>query len=92
MQSTLTFRPASNVAVAEFDGEAVLLNVTSGIYFGLNPIANRIWQLLSMGASEPEIAQTMLDEYDVDEARLRTDIAATMRQLEANGLVSRVEA
>ncbi|MCC7372885.1 MAG: PqqD family protein [Chloroflexi bacterium] len=92
MHSTLTFRPASHVAVAEFDGETVLLNVSSGIYFGLNPIASRIWQLLGTGASEPLIVQTLLDEYDVDEARLRADVAATVRQLAADGLVCQVEA
>lgn len=69
----------------------VLLNVTSGIYFGLNPVASRIWQLLATGLDEPGIVQALLAEYDVDEARLRLDVASTIRQLQTDGLLDTVE-
>jgi hypothetical protein len=70
----------------------VLLNVTSGIYFGLNPIAARIWQLLDEGLGEHEIVQAMLAEYDVEEARLRADVASTLDQLRTDGLICDAEA
>jgi hypothetical protein len=92
LQSVRTYRPSSHVAAADFDGEMVLLNVTSGIYFGLNPIAARIWQLLDAGLGEHEIVQAMLAEYDVEEARLRADVASTLDQLRTDGLICDAEA
>jgi hypothetical protein len=92
LQSVRTYRPSSQVAAADFDGEMVLLNVTSGIYFGLNPIAARIWQLLDAGLGEHEIVQAMLAEYDVEEARLRADVASTLDQLRTDGLICDAEA
>jgi len=35
-----------DVLFRELDGEAVLLNLKTGIYFGLNPVATRMWQLI----------------------------------------------
>ena len=29
------------------DGEAVLLDLASGTYFGLNPVGSRVWELIS---------------------------------------------
>jgi hypothetical protein len=77
-----------DVLYQELIDEAVLLNLTSEQYFGLDPVGTRIWQLLEEnGDSEYVIAQ-MLQEYDVEEATLRCDLAAFIEKLSAAGLVN----
>jgi hypothetical protein len=67
--------------------ETVLLDVQSGQYYGLDPVAARVWTLLSEHGDVELTVRTMLDEYDVQETRLREDVARLLRALHENGLV-----
>ena len=44
----------------ELQGEAVLLNLKSGVYFGLDPVGTRIWELFAKHDRLPEIARTVI--------------------------------
>jgi len=39
-------RVGKDVMFRELDGEAVLLNLESGKYYGLDPVGSRIWQFV----------------------------------------------
>ena len=79
-----------SVVDAVLGDEAVLLNVESGVYFGLNAIGARIWELLVEGPTQEEIVGRLLDEYDVEAAQLRADIEGFMQALAAKGLTRSV--
>lgn len=79
------------VVLAELDDEAILLNVESGIYFGLDPLGTLIWKRLGDGALEDEIFEEMLDQYEVDGDKLRSDISVFLATLAANNLVRPVD-
>ncbi|MEO1692586.1 MAG: PqqD family protein, partial [Cyanobacteria bacterium J06631_6] len=57
------YKASTNYLYSEIDSEAVILDVNSGTYFGLNEVSNRIWQLLQTPASEPAIIEQILAEY-----------------------------
>ena len=80
------YAPNDAVVVTELDGEAILLNCESGVFFGLNALGTRIWQLLVMGEDEESISTVLLTEYAVDEARLRADLSKFLLVLVAKGL------
>ena len=44
-------RIPESVLFQELDGEAVLLHLESGVYFGLDPIGTRMWHLLEESES-----------------------------------------
>jgi hypothetical protein len=67
--------------------EAVLLNLTTERYFGLNPIGTRIWNVLSTSESIQTAYETLLREYDVDPARLRADLEELVGDLLAQKLI-----
>src|SRR5207249_4959695 len=54
-----------NVLFQELQGEAVLLNLTSGVYFGLDQMGTRVWQLLGKQELLSDVAQSIMAEYDV---------------------------
>ena len=87
-QPRLTINEA--VVYAELDNEAVLLNVETGIYFGLNDIGTRIWKLLEQSSSPEVIVTNLLDEYDVDPVKLRTDVNAFLDQLIDRQLITAI--
>jgi Coenzyme PQQ synthesis protein D (PqqD) len=77
------------VVFAELDAEAILLNTSTGIYFGLDSVGTRIWTLLGQNLSDEQIHAQLIEEYDVDADELRTDLARLLEQLEAHGLITR---
>lgn len=69
--------------------EAVLLDLRSEKYFGLNPIGTRFWQLLQDGGDLESIRRRLLSEYDVSEDQLRADLDSLVQRLVSAGLVTR---
>jgi hypothetical protein len=76
-----------DVLFQELQGEAVLLNLKSGIYFGLDAIGTRIWRLFSNHQALPAIVQVITDEYDVTRDRCEADLLTLVSELERQGLV-----
>ena len=70
-----------------FDGDAVLLDLGSGTYFGLNEVGSRIWQSLEKGATVAELVAAVLAGFEVDEATARRDLDALLEDLSTRGLI-----
>jgi hypothetical protein len=80
-----------SVVCAELDQEAVLLNVETGVYFGLDPIGTAIWKLLEAGSTEEDIIRQLTAEYEVELVQIQTDMAEFLDLLSSKGLVQVVE-
>ena len=79
------------------DGEAVLLDLGSGTYFGLNDVGTAVWSFLKPeeGDASPVRLAKILDQivthYDVEETQARQDLNELLDELLAKGLVLKVE-
>lgn len=76
-----------HVMVRQLGDEAVILDMASGYYFGLDPVGARIWQLLSQPSSFAEIVERMAREYDVTPEQAESDLVRFVEELKANGLL-----
>ena len=76
-----------DVLFREIEGEAVILNLATGIYFGLEQLGTKIWHLIQKGSHLKDILKSLLKEYEVDESRCREDLLKLIRALQKNGLV-----
>jgi hypothetical protein len=72
----------TQVLVRFLDKEAVLLNLDTERYFGLDETGARMWQLLT---SQPSVETAY--QYDVDTETLRQDIIELLENLTENGLL-----
>ena len=77
----------NNVLVRFLGKECVLLNLKSEIYYGLDEIGTRMWQLLTTAASIEDAYTELLAEFDVDTALLRQNLAELLEQLADRGLL-----
>jgi hypothetical protein len=78
---------SDDVVFKEIDGEAVLLDLGRGTYFGLDPVGTRIWQtLVEHGCARPAIAP-LLEEFDVSPDTLEGDIVRLLGELSTNHLI-----
>ncbi len=82
-------KPA-HVLLQDLEGEAVLLNLNNGQYYGLDEVGNRMFQLITSANCLAAVYQTLLQEYKIEPDQLKTDLAAFLDHLLENGLVARV--
>ncbi len=87
---TARFRPKPGVLVRELEGEAVLLDLETGRYFGLNATGVRIWALLGGDEELGRIVDRLEGEYAPAETSMMDDILELCTALEREGLVARV--
>lgn len=81
------FKPNPDVVCRELEGEAVLLHLGTGVYFGLNGVGTRIWQLIGEGRTAAEIVDVLALEYDADRATIAADVNALIAALENKQLI-----
>ncbi len=77
-----------DVLVQELAGEAVLLNLKTEQYLGLDPVGTRMRRVLTSAASIAAAADTLLAEYEVERGRLEADLRKFIEQLLEHGLVT----
>jgi hypothetical protein len=79
------------VLFRDLAGEAVLLDPEAGIYFGLNEVGTRAWNLLGPGATLEIVHAALLAEYDAPPEKIWVDLLALIRDLLAHRLVEIAE-
>lgn len=78
---------SDDVLFQEVGGEAVLLDLASEQYFGLDPVGTRIWELIDGQASLRSIHSVLRTEYDADPERIGEDLIALAGAMAEAGLV-----
>lgn len=76
-----------NQASSEIAGEAIILNLTTGTYYGLNPVGARIWALVQQPQTVAAIRTTLLAEYDVEPERCDRELHHILHDLTEAGLI-----
>lgn len=84
------FRPFPHVVWARQADATVLLDAERGVYYTLNEVAGRTWELLVAGEPLIEILQCLGDEFEVSADMLQTDTAALLGRLLAAHLIERI--
>lgn len=79
---------APRVLFRELDGEAVLLDLQSERYYGLNDVGTRMWLLLSECRDVRVVYERLLSEYKVDPAVLERDLFRLIGELAQCGLLT----
>ena len=75
----------------ELDGEAVLLDLKSETYFGLDDVGTRIWLHLTTTPTIQAAYEALLGEYDAAPDLLRQDLEALLDELVEQGLLERAD-
>ena len=74
------------------DGESVILNLDQGVYFGLDGVGARVWELLQEPTTPAAIADRVAAEYDVEAERCAADLRELLAELAEAGLVEVTDA
>ncbi len=77
----------SDQVSCKVEDETVILSLRTGEYYGLNPVAATIWELLQQERSVAEVRDTLLGMYDVDEATCTDQVLAVLRDMQSMELL-----
>ena len=69
------------------EGEAAILHLDSGVYYGLDPVGARIWRLVQAPTAVSAVLDALRTEYDVDPEQCERDLVALLQDLVKTGLV-----
>lgn len=75
------------VAAKVFDNEAILINLSSGVYYSMGDVGSLVWQMVEGDHSLEEIVAAVTARYDVSTDRARADVARLARELVQENLV-----
>lgn len=69
------------------DGEEVILDLSSGTYYGLNHVGRRVWLLIQSPRSVRSVCDHMVEEFDVSRERVEKDVLALLNEMRAEDLI-----
>lgn len=83
---------SQKVLSSKIDEEVILMSIEADSYFGLDPIASHIWELLSKQPTTiNELVQILVEAYEVDEETCRKDVLTFVNNMYARKLIEKVE-
>jgi hypothetical protein len=81
---------SSQVMARQVGEEMILLDLASGVYFGLDPVGARIWEMIAQGKRLAEVRDQLLAEYEVPADVAERDLHRLIGELAAHGLITLV--
>lgn len=88
MNEQTVLKRKSGLMTANMNGDAVMMDISSGKYFNLGQTGGRIWELLERTVSVEELVRTLIGEYDVSYEQCLEETLPFLEKLADKGLVT----
>lgn len=76
-----------SILCTELDEEAVLLDLKTKYYFGLNEVALHIWKLTDGKKSVSEMVDEICEKFEIDSSAALKSVIGFLSKLSENNLV-----
>ena len=77
----------TDVLTSNVGDEIVMLDVERGFYYGLDPVATRVWELLTEPVRVADLCARLIDEFEVTPEVCTADVTAFLEDLRESGLL-----
>jgi hypothetical protein len=75
------------VAAKVIDGEAIIINLSNGIYYSMDKVGGFIWEMIEGRHSLQTIVESISTRYDVSTEQARADVERLVAELVQENLV-----
>jgi len=82
------FEIPADVVARDVAGEIMILHLGKAVYFGLNDVGSRVWQLIEERGDLDAVCAAMAKEFDAPLEQIRGDVVALTTQLVQKGLLN----
>ena len=90
MDRTTRFIAVSGCLATSLGDEVIVLNLESGVYYGLNPVAACVWGRLATPCSVGELVAAVEDEFEAAGHDVEADVRRLLETLSGHGMVTEV--
>lgn len=87
INENLSVVQATDVVTAEIDGETLMMRIENGMYYGLDNIGSRVWELITEPRQVSHLIEYLFETYEVEKAQCQSDTLELLNQLFAEGLI-----
>lgn len=87
LSSRTVVAATKNEVSCKLGEEAAILGLKNSVYYGLNAVGARIWELLREPKSLQEVQAAIVSEYDVSADQAEKDLVQFLRGMLAEGLI-----
>ena len=87
MDAATRVAAARDQVSVEVEGEAVILSLADGVYYGLDPVGARVWRMMEQPRTVAELRDAVVAEWEVDAPTAERDLLDLLAELAARGLV-----
>ena len=87
----MKYQLLEHVSFTQVDDEAVLLDLNTGTYFGLNHVGTHFLNIVQNAASDDHIEEASKEialKYQIEQQQVRTDLLELIEQLKQSSLLS----
>ena len=67
--------------------ESAILNLKNSVYYGMNPVGARVWNLVQQPKRVSQLRDMLVEEYEVDAVRCERDLLDLLEQMRVEGLI-----
>lgn len=79
------------IITSRLDDEIIMMSAESGEYYGLDPVASRIWELLENETSLTGLTEKLTEEFQVPADECLNDVNSFIEKLISKGLAHIVD-
>ncbi len=83
---TIVVASKENVSCA-LGEDAAILDMRSGLYYGLDPVGAHVWKLLARPRSVRDLRAAIMEEYEVGSEKCESDLVTLLERLRMEGLI-----
>ena len=87
MNSTDILVASPDQVSCDIGNQMAILNLKSGIYYGLDSVGSRVWELVQTPRRMEELEAKLLAEFDVQPGKLQPELRGLCQSMSDAGLI-----
>ena len=87
-EHTLVRAKVDEVAAKVIDGEAVLINLATGVYYSMRGSGAYLWSQLETGSTLSRLGEALAYQYGIERELAHRDVQRLVAELHSEGLVT----
>jgi hypothetical protein len=77
----------TTIVTNNIENEVVMMSLEDGNYYGMSPVATRIWEIIDNSCSVDKICCTLLEEYQIDRENCLKGVIRFLQNLNKTNLI-----
>jgi Coenzyme PQQ synthesis protein D (PqqD) len=88
IQLAHTIGPSGGAVSCDLINEVLILDLSSGVYFGLEGVGSVLWQYIQEPRTVQQVVDHLMSQYDVSRETCETQTVGFLEDLAKHGLIA----